>query len=218
MYRTRVTRPPLRDWRERNVLFLSCLPLTRKLAAKAWRRGGLVRRVGSFADLLGEAYLVLMRAAELYDPARGVKFCSYAGECVKLALHRLARTEGIIRLPDWGRYRDKGYPETYEAALRALRVRRLVVRAAGGELPLDLPQPGTEEGPSYPHLYEALSRLPRKLRRVLEWRFGLCGREPRSLTALAARLRVSKQRASQLYGQALAELRGLLQEGEVAGA
>jgi len=59
-----------------------------------------------------------------------------------------------------------------------------------------------------------VASLDSKQRHVIECRFGLNGREPRTLEALAGELGVSRERIRQVQGEALARLRACLrQEG-----
>ncbi|MHA7839694.1 MAG: sigma-70 family RNA polymerase sigma factor, partial [bacterium] len=54
-----------------------------------------------------------------------------------------------------------------------------------------------------------LDALPERERRVVEWRFGLVGRQPLTLSEIGARLDVSRERVRQIEKQALASLREL---------
>ena len=51
-------------------------------------------------DALQEGFLGLMRAAELWEPARGTKFGTYAFTAVQNRIIRYFRSVGLIRIPD----------------------------------------------------------------------------------------------------------------------
>ena len=54
------------------------------------------------ADLISEGNLGLMRAAELYDPAFGTKFSTYAAIWIKQRIHRaIANQSRVVRVPVW---------------------------------------------------------------------------------------------------------------------
>lgn len=53
------------------------------------------------ADMEHEAWLALYRAAQIYDPARGANFCTYAFACIRRQLLRVwRRTRCIGHIPD----------------------------------------------------------------------------------------------------------------------
>src|SRR4051794_20459050 len=96
-------RPALRGTEERNALVLQHRYLPRYVAGRLAHHPA-VRRLGpEEAESLG--YLALLRAAELYDPARGATFCTYAYQCVARALTRGGRVDSLIRVPPPGRRR-----------------------------------------------------------------------------------------------------------------
>src|SRR5436309_3360609 len=81
-----------RTLEDRNALVLSCVPLAAALVRRlAYPSGGTPPRgLPPFADVLQEAFLALVRAADLYDPSRA-KFSTYAHWAV------LNRVLGLLR-------------------------------------------------------------------------------------------------------------------------
>ncbi len=54
------------------------------------------------ADLVSEGNLGLLRASELYNPALGVEFGTYAGVWIKQRIHRAITAQGrAVRIPVW---------------------------------------------------------------------------------------------------------------------
>src|SRR5690606_32363752 len=54
------------------------------------------------ADLISEGNFGLLRAAELYDPAFGTKFSTYASVWIKQRIHRaIASQSRAVRVPVW---------------------------------------------------------------------------------------------------------------------
>lgn len=51
-------------------------------------------------DLMQEGYLALCYAADMYDPAVGVKFLSFATYCIKSRFMRYVSGQGSIRVPE----------------------------------------------------------------------------------------------------------------------
>jgi RNA polymerase primary sigma factor len=66
----------------------------------------IAHHYGSFGmpltDLISEGNIGLMRAAELYDPAFGAKFSTYASIWIKQRIHRaIANQSRVVRVPVW---------------------------------------------------------------------------------------------------------------------
>lgn len=82
--------PPLTP--EQDALFHSCLPACYYYAGKMARPGD------DREELVSKAMVALVRAAQLFDPGRGLKFCTYAVRAIQNAVisHyvKLARREG----------------------------------------------------------------------------------------------------------------------------
>lgn len=60
-----------------------------------------LRCLGTEDDLIQVGTLGLIRAAERYDPARGVSFKTYAYTCIKNRIFRDAKGAGVIRVPTY---------------------------------------------------------------------------------------------------------------------
>src|SRR4051794_32536179 len=60
---------------------------------------GLVAAFGEHDDAVSAATLGLIRAAQVYDPARGAPFLAFAEGWMRLALFHEARREGLIYVP-----------------------------------------------------------------------------------------------------------------------
>lgn len=65
--------------------------------AKKYARG---KQWESFMDLIQEGNMGLIKAAERFDPARGVRFSTYAMWWIKQAIFRFLKTNQTIRMPE----------------------------------------------------------------------------------------------------------------------
>jgi RNA polymerase sigma-70 factor (ECF subfamily) len=201
------SRVPLRPPPERNALACANLRLAYDLAWRLARgRPALVRRLGGVDDVIQTACLALVRAAELWDPARGA-FAAYAGACMRGVILQAARAADLIRVPDSLRRGARA------AARRRLRVARL---APAGPPEEGVPEPAAPPGPDLAEAEERAALLGR-LRAALP---GLPERERAAVLLCdlgglrqeeaGRRLGCSKQWVCALRGQARARLRGLL--------
>lgn len=116
--------PPARE-----ELVLQYVYLVEKFAAYAWRRAGQsLRQSASVDDLRQEGRLGLIRAAELFDPARGASFVTYASTWVRSRVLRFVREYGTtVHVPS-ARARPH-YSREEMAARRARDVDEAVDRA-----------------------------------------------------------------------------------------
>lgn len=192
----------------------------------------------SFLELIQEGTLGLLRAAERFDWRRGTPFGAYASWWVRHAMSRAVReASGSVRLPQSKRDELRRLAEAREAdpeastfALgaasglgeeRAESLRPLL----GSVRPVDareledlLADRDAEEeleevlvSVEVSRLLKATDRLlSERQRNVLEARYGLGGREPRTLREIAEELGVSVQRVSQIERSALDRLRSEL--------
>lgn len=179
--------------------------------AKRYRQRGL-----PLEDLVNEGNLGLLRAAERFEPERGVRFISYAVWWIRQSILRaLSRAEAPA--PGGGRrprIRNRGAAEA--PAGRRLRIVSLEEPAgdrAGGRL-LDLvadesapaPDAGLERGRQRDRLDARLAVLPEREETVLRLYFGLDGAPPAGLADVGRKLGVSRERARQIKARALARL------------
>jgi RNA polymerase sigma factor (sigma-70 family) len=132
----------------------------------------------SFADALHEGRIGLWQAIRHYDPARGTTFSTYAVPAIAHAIWRAVARE---RTP-W---------------------------RAGAALPLGGPDDLSEQlhaADVAQALHAAVAELPSPLHEVVVAHLGLDGRPPEPFATIGARLGRTKQRAHQLYQDALARL------------
>jgi len=84
------------DAAARERIVLSHLPLVVRIAC------GYVGYGLPLADLISEGNLGLLRAAELFNPAFGVPFATYAGVWIKQRIHRAITAQAkVVRIPVW---------------------------------------------------------------------------------------------------------------------
>lgn len=149
----------------------------------------LVDTTNSLDDLISEGNFPLMRAAEIFDFTRGLRFSTYATWAVRNGLYRAVHRSR--------RQRDRFHLE--EPAW-------MVQAAVSAEMTTDDDDP-LEAG----NLAELVSQLDPRSQTILRGRFGLDGQErPAKFRELAAQLRLSSERVRQLLDRALKELRNHL--------
>lgn len=83
---------------ERDRLVTDNLRFARWVAAHHRRQSPLARRL-SEDDLHAAALLGLVQASRQFDPARGVRFVTYAYRVCLTAMQRAARHAGVVSLP-----------------------------------------------------------------------------------------------------------------------
>ncbi len=153
-----------------------------------------------FADLVNEGNLGLVRAADRFDPDRGVRFVSYAHFWIRRAM--LQAIAGQDERP------SPGEPAPLRLSLDQV--------APGAACTLEelipderTPEPGA--GVVRDRLRDAieasLTDLPPREREVLRRYFGLGFEDSQSLSDISVELDVSRERARQLKERALSRLR-----------
>ncbi len=180
---------------------------------------GLARRLrrelslrGEIDDLVAFGFGGLLEAEQRFDPARGVRFRTFAYYRVRGAM--LDGVRKMARLPRRAheRLQDEAAPEL-TAAPRDLD--RAFARISGslttgsvlqGELPDASPEAALLKHESIMQLLAALPTLAARHRTVIRGYYF----EGRSLEEIAADLGVSRSWASRLHCQALAQLRRTL--------
>lgn len=82
-------------------------------------RKGYLGEGRSFLDLIQEGNMGLIVAANRWDPNRGTRFCTYAGQWVhKMVMGALSDTGHTIRIPQWTRAKMKRVKEAAESLTR----------------------------------------------------------------------------------------------------
>jgi len=187
-------------------------------------------------DIEQLGFLGLMKAAENFDPDRGLAFSTVATYRIRSAISAgLGSLRGPIRIPAGAsklrrEFRRRaaemeaelGRPATFDEVADALGLtplRREIVRAAlaadravGSDvLDLDLVADGAAEpAEEDPRLRRALRFLSAAQRRVIETRYGLADGEERTLAETGRELGMCRQRAQQHERGALARLRDVM--------
>lgn len=206
-------------------LVCSNIRLVLHLAARsAWRTSS------PMDDLIQEGLTGLLRAARTFSPHRGVRFSTYATQCIRRAIARFIDSSDLIRLPVGTRHhalllRSQISPQGGVGTSRSRTITVAALRALSGPLSLDVASDGADSPlseilPSTDPLPEevvwtrwvgevisrAITRLPRQQREVLESLYGLRGQRE-SEREIARRLGVSRQRVDQIKARALHRLR-----------
>lgn len=196
--------PSLRSIEERNALVERNRWLVIWVAHKMERNA---RGQPSSDDDIQAGMLGLIRAAELWDPARGT-FSTYAVPVIRRAIYRHQETRsGAIALPsNWTRLPEGDY--------RRERAERARGASALGDTPLvdegADPAAGLDQISDREMLREALAVLPVRHREILLGYYVL----GKTLGEIASGLEVSRERVRQLRDEAVHNLRFLLSDRE----
>ncbi len=202
---------------------------------------GIARRYAgrgvALEDLIQEGNLGLLRAAERFDSARGVRFAAYATWWVRQHISRAAfRLAHTIRVPrsillDLHRlgviattlaHQTGRQPTDAElaAAMGRAAARIRFLRSIPDD-PVSLERPG-DGGRAFaavpdasrdsasedaPEVDEIVQKLPARLQEIVRLRFGLQDGHPLTLREVGGRLHISRERVRQLERQALKRIR-----------
>ncbi len=201
----------------------------------------------AFMDRVAEGNLGLIRAVERFDPARRLRFSTYAVWWIREAVQAAIMNQGrTVRVPVHV-LRDLAQVLRVERELAAqlgtAPSLEQVAAAAGRELhevtalfqlservdSLDALDSGPRALIDFMHeqvedegiaalgsdaLAALLARLSPRQREVLQRRFGLGDHAAQSLAEIGRELGISRERARQIQGEALARLRRLASEPE----
>ena len=195
-----------------------------------------------FMDLVQEGNVGLLQAVDGFDPARGGRFSTYAYWCIGRAIRQSAADQGrLVRVPP-------ATAEAMDRLRRAAdRMAQFLGRdPADGELAVELgttaervarlvrlSRPATALHDGEPErspadeivlaalrmdLYATLARLTARERRVVRLRFGLVDGRRCSLTEVARRLGLPRERVQRIEQCALAKLRHAVGAPWLAGS
>jgi RNA polymerase primary sigma factor len=158
-------------------------------------------------DLINEGNIGLMRAAERYDPERGIRFISYAVWWVRQSMTRAIQTGGrMIRQPDAREGSERVMLDTVslegtgeeDSSSLLSRLEDTSVRSPEESLTDNALRRGIDS---------ALHGLSSREARILSDRFGLEDRSPLSLEEMGRRYSLSRERIRQIEKKAIAKLR-----------
>ena len=150
-------------------------------------------------DLISIGTIGLIKAVDTYNPARRVRFASYASQCIEneIRMHlRRIRREGTTT----------SLQEPIEAGDGGLTVADV--------LPDDfVMEEHCEQTDAARRLRALVAALPARDRELLALRYGLDGRAPMTQRQVAARFGISRSYISRLEKRALASLADSLRQG-----
>ena len=172
--------------------------------AKRYRGHGV-----SFLDLIHEGNLGLIEAARRFDPARNVKFITYAVWWIRESMmHVLSDQMRAVSFPPklFSRLGRGGEDVSLSDPVER---ERQGGRALGDLLPLDQAPIEDEimRQADAHELAQALGDLNGKEREVVRLRYGLEDDEPRTLQEIGDQLHLSRERVRQIEVMAKAKLR-----------
>ena len=162
---------------------------------------------GSSEDLISIGSIGLIKAVDTFRPERGVRFASYAGQCIeneiRMHLRRVRREGTVLSLqePLEGGEGDGGLtlgdvlPE--DAAMEERCEQSDEARRLGR---------GRSRRCAARRLRALVAGLPPRQRELLTLRYGLDGRPPRTQNQVAARFGISRSYVSRLEKRALDQL------------
>ena len=143
-------------------------------------------------DFISIGTIGLIKAVDTYDPARTVRFASYASQCIqnelRMHLRRVRREAGTLSLQE---------PLEGENGMLTL----------ADTLPDEaVMEEGCERRDAAARLRTLVEQLPERERRLLTLRYGLGGDAPLTQQEVAARFGISRSYVSRLEKRALTEL------------
>lgn len=147
-------------------------------------------------DLISTGSIGLIKAVNTFDPARGIKFSTYASRCIenemRMQFRRQRRVPPMVSLQ-----------EPLEAGQDGGLT---LIDAIPDDVPL---QESLEQRDLARRLSARLSRLPARERQVLALRYGLGGAAPHTQLQVAQKLGLSRSYISRLESRGLSLLKKL---------
>jgi len=187
-------------------------------------------------DLVNEGALGLVRAAESFDPSRGVKFISYAVWWIKAFITRAINEKGtLIRLPANQNYRVRKAIREYDPEKKLEEDVQELINIGEGYVSLDTPLDDSKStmsnffsddravNPEFTLEREKmtdftqtiLSRVPEREARVIRGMFGIDQQYSQTARELGEEMQISKERVRQLRDQGLNRIRNMNADGHL---
>lgn len=177
----------------KNTLVQANLRVAVHVARKHLALGGWRTRAGDLQELVSDATIWLMRAVDLFDFSRGVKFATYASYAIARNFAR-DRVEQIAR------------PDKHMVTGQEEMLAQVGQRAGEDAVAEELDAQAANR-----RLKQALAKLPSRERELVIAHFGLDpARPPMSLAELGEKLKLTKTRVRQLEARALKRMREML--------
>jgi RNA polymerase sigma factor (sigma-70 family) len=208
-------RPSLRTVAARNTIVEANLRLAFKVAALL-RRNHYIRALLTAAEAISAANLGLIRAAELWDEKRGIKFSTYAFRWIAQFVREEARRATVIHVPSYvqdavARAKRAGRPTDRPAQSGdnhadegMLALGTTFLRTGWAHADPVAPQPAEPFDPT--ELYAAFAKLPQADQHLLHARFW----DGQTLAEIGDSLQYTKERIRQKIVIALENLRAFL--------
>ena len=151
-------------------------------------------------DLISIGTIGLIKAVNTFNPARNVRFASYASQCIENELRMHLRHT-----------RREGTTASLQEPLESGNDSGMLTLA--DVLPDDADMEGDyERTESATRLRALLCTLPDRARHIIALRYGLDGRSPLTQQQVAERLGISRSYVSRLESKALATLKAELEK------
>jgi RNA polymerase primary sigma factor/RNA polymerase sigma factor len=199
--------PSRRSLEERNRLVEANLGLVGHMVAKALKRDP-VKLAAIGEDLASVGYFALIRAAELFDETRGVKFSSYACFAIERRIRLSFKLDRPIRLPCHleGEELARAIKRSYVGPLWSNPYAEHDDQHDPPAPPGPEPFAEEEQKKRQARLEGLLAQLGQRYRTVIVRRFW----EGRTLREVAAELGITKEWARQIEARALTKLRAMM--------
>ncbi|MFO0947031.1 MAG: sigma-70 family RNA polymerase sigma factor [Planctomycetota bacterium] len=146
-----------------------------------------VNGFNTFEELVSEGNLSLLRAAEKYNFALGNRFSTYATRAIRNNLFHY--------VSDKHRYRGR-FPVAEEKCLQGATDTRANARIRE-----------SSSANIQKAIRSLIGSLDSQTRKIVEARFGLAGKEPRTLKSIASETGVSRERVRQIEARAIRAMR-----------
>ena len=206
------------------------LPLVRRLCRRFWG-------TSLFDDAVQQGDMGLMKAAEKFDPDRGVRFSSYAAVWIRQYIQRYRGNDRTIRVPNYlwhvEAYRNKPHHPGRDDEGAEKRERRIAAAELASMCPVSLsrpinndedtvadgipdPEDDDDGGEDRELIGRLMSVLEPRAREIIAARFGIGRDRDETLQEIGDRLGITRERVRQLERDALEAMRRELQAAGIA--